>query len=111
VVIVTYETLVPGRKENQPTSGVVVSNAKARPKGQRAQAGPRPAWPAIPTERMGGEANLGLHADAPTLPILAQHGLAVDLRGGRQALPELPAMPGSHVAYPISNYKLIILNF
>ena len=111
MVIVTYETLVPGRKENQPTSGVVVSNAKARPKGQRAQAGPRPAWPAIPTERMGGEANLGLHADARRCQFSRSTASPVDLRGGRQALPELPAMPGSHVAYPISNYKLIILNF
>jgi hypothetical protein len=93
VVIVTYETLVPGRKENQPTSGVVVSNAKARPKTATSASRPTTCLPAIPTERMGGEANLGLHADAPTLPILAQHGLAVDLRDGRQALQELPAMP------------------
>jgi hypothetical protein len=44
------------------------------------------------TERIGDEANLCARADAPAPPIAAQHGLAVDLEDGWQALPELPAI-------------------
>src|SRR5215472_9847468 len=49
--------------------------------------------PAIAPERIGDEANVGARADAPAPPIPAQHGLAVDLEDGRQALAELPAIP------------------
>jgi hypothetical protein len=50
--------------------------------------GQRPAAP----ERIGDKANLCARADAPATPIPAQHGLAVDLEDGRQALAELPAI-------------------
>src|SRR6516225_874479 len=48
--------------------------------------------PAIASERIGDEPNIGARADAPTPPVPAQHGLAVDLEDGRQALAELPAI-------------------